>query len=63
MVERRPEELEQTTSGELLREDEGFASPFDDELDIPTFLRKRSEEATASESDEDTPAFIRRAQD
>jgi len=59
---RRPEEPE-LSSGELLGEDEGFASPFDDELDIPTFLRKRSEEATASESDEETPTFIRRAQD
>ena len=38
----------------------GFASPFEDELDTPAFLRRRNEN-----EDEDTeePAFLRRAQD
>ena len=38
-----------------------FASPFEDELDVPAFLRnKRSEE---DEDDRESPAFLRRAQD
>jgi cell division protein FtsZ len=59
----RPAEPEQLDPEEILREDEGFASPFDDELDVPTFLRRRSEDAAREENDEDTPAFMRRAQD
>ncbi len=59
----RAEESEQSASEALLREEDGFASPFDDELDIPTFLRKRSEEAAEDDKDESTPAFMRRAQD
>ena len=53
----------QLASDDLIREDDSFASPFDDELDIPTFLRKRSEDAAKDGDDEDTPAFMRRAQD
>ena len=30
---------------------------------IPTFLRKRNEDAEKDEANEDTPTFIRRAQD
>jgi cell division protein FtsZ len=41
---------------------EGFVSPFEDELDIPTFLRRRREEA-ASEDDREVPAFLRRSAD
>ena len=37
-----------------------FASPFEDELDVPAFLRKRQDD---EEEDRDTPAFFRRAQD
>ena len=39
------EESEQSASEALLHEEDGFASPFDDELDIPTFLRKRNDRA------------------
>jgi cell division protein FtsZ len=41
---------------------EGFVSPFEDELDIPTFLRRRREEAV-SEDDREVPAFLRRSAD
>jgi cell division protein FtsZ len=41
---------------------EDFVSPFEDELDIPTFLRRRREEA-ASEDDREVPAFLRRSAD
>jgi len=37
-----------------------FASPFEDELDTPTFLRRRT---TDDSSDPNTPAFLRRASD
>ena len=36
----------------------GFESPFEDELDTPAFLRKRSN--SGSEDDRDVPAFMRR---
>ncbi|MFP6654765.1 MAG: cell division protein FtsZ [Myxococcota bacterium] len=38
----------------------GFESPFEDELDTPAFLRKRSNGAEKSRSDRDVPAFMRR---
>jgi cell division protein FtsZ len=41
---------------------EDFVSPFEDELDIPTFLRRRREEASA-EDDREVPAFLRRSAD
>jgi cell division protein FtsZ len=41
---------------------EEFVSPFEDELDVPTFLRRRREEA-ASEDDREVPAFLRRSAD
>jgi cell division protein FtsZ len=41
---------------------EEFVSPYEDELDIPTFLRRRREEA-ASEDDREVPAFLRRSAD
>ena len=41
---------------------EEFVSPYEDELDIPTFLRRRREEAT-SEDDREVPAFLRRSAD
>jgi len=37
-----------------------FESPFEDEFDVPTFLRKKQEE---DEEDRETPTFYRRAQD
>jgi len=39
-----------------------FVSPFEDELDIPTFLRRRREEATQAD-DREVPAFLRRSAD
>jgi cell division protein FtsZ len=41
---------------------EEFVSPFEDELDIPTFLRRRREEASADD-DREVPAFLRRSAD
>ena len=41
---------------------EDFVSPFEDELDIPTFLRRRREEAS-SDDDREVPAFLRRSAD
>jgi cell division protein FtsZ len=41
---------------------EGFVSPFEDELDVPTFLRRRRDEA-ASPDDREVPAFLRRSAD
>ena len=35
----------------------GFESPFEDELDTPAFLRKRS---SGGDDDRDVPAFMRR---
>ncbi len=39
--------------------EERFMSPFEDELDVPTFLRRRDED----EEDRETPAFLRRSAD
>ena len=36
-----------------------FVSPFEDELDVPTFLRRRAED----DEDRETPAFLRRSAD
>jgi cell division protein FtsZ len=39
--------------------EERFLSPFEDELDVPTFLRRRDDD----EEDRETPAFLRRSAD
>jgi cell division protein FtsZ len=41
---------------------EDFVSPFEDELDVPTFLRRRREEAAPGD-DREVPAFLRRSAD
>lgn len=41
---------------------ESFASPFDDELDSPAFLRKRARPGESA-ADRETPAFLRRSAD
>ena len=41
---------------------EDWMSPFDDELDVPTFLR-RSSERRQEEDDKELPAFLRRSAD
>ena len=48
-----PEEGERT---------EEFVSPFEDELDVPTFLR-RNKKDRESEEDRELPAFLRRSAD
>ncbi len=42
--------------------DDGFVSPFEDELDVPTFLRRRRGEAD-DDDDREVPAFLRRSAD
>jgi cell division protein FtsZ len=42
--------------------DDGFVSPFEDELDVPTFLRRRRDD-TADDDDREVPAFLRRSAD
>ena len=37
-----------------------FISPFEDELDVPTFLRRRGDD---DDEDRETPAFLRRSAD
>ena len=38
-----------------------FVSPFEDELDVPAFMRRRNQDT--EEDDADTPAFLRRSAD
>jgi hypothetical protein len=38
-------------------------SPFEDELDAPTFLRRRSGSEEEDEEERETPAFLRRSAD
>jgi cell division protein FtsZ len=40
-----------------------FQSPFEDEYDVPAFLRKRRIEPRSDKDDEDQPAFLRRSAD
>jgi cell division protein FtsZ len=42
------------------RAEEAFASPFEDEYDVPTFLRKKARE---EDDDRELPAFLRRQAD
>ena len=51
----------EVTADELARSGADFASPFEDELDTPAFLRKR--QSDSDDEDHDTPTFLRRAQD
>ena len=48
------------SAGEMANSGLGFESPFEDELDTPAFLRKRSGAADDDPSDRDVPAFMRR---
>jgi cell division protein FtsZ len=59
---RRTEPREEETPAE------DFVSPFEDELDVPTFLRRRggaalAEEPAEDEEEPDLPAFLRRSAD
>jgi cell division protein FtsZ len=40
-----------------------WISPFEDELDVPTFIRKGQSTSEDDEDDRDTPAFLRRSAD
>jgi len=60
-----PTQAELTTSlpsAEEIAGGEDFVSPFEDELDVPTFLR-RNKKDTKDEEDRDLPAFLRRSAD
>jgi len=57
----REEQYPPVRAEELAASGTDFASPFEDELDTPAFLRRRDEEE--DEDDRETPAFLRRAQD
>ena len=48
------------SAAEMANSGLGFESPFEDELDTPAFLRKRSGGAEADPDDRDVPAFMRR---
>jgi cell division protein FtsZ len=63
--EETPTQPELTTSlptAEELAGSEEFVSPFEDELDVPTFLR-RGRKDPKSEEDRDLPTFLRRSAD
>jgi cell division protein FtsZ len=49
-------------SAEELAKTGGFVSPFEDELDVPTFLRRNKKDAKGEENRE-VPAFLRRSAD
>ena len=57
----RREEHEPVRQPRPAAQDGEFTSPFEDELDVPAFLRKRHDDD--GEEDRETPAFFRRAQD
>jgi cell division protein FtsZ len=44
-------------------QDESFVSPFEDELDVPTFLRRQGATEDDEDEDRETPAFLRRSAD
>ena len=63
--EKTPTQPELATSlptAEELASSEEFVSPFEDELDVPTFLR-RSKKDGKNEEDRELPAFLRRSAD
>jgi cell division protein FtsZ len=59
---RSPHAAPAPQSGRAAASGDDWISPFEDELDVPTFLRRRREEA-ASEDDREVPAFLRRSAD
>jgi len=50
---------------EELARPEDFMSPYEDEMDVPAFLRRKAERArrAAEEEDIEAPAFLRRSAD
>jgi len=57
----RPQEQPAAPAQEMAKSGIDFASPFDDELDTPAFIRRGA--ADGDEEDREIPAFLRRAQD
>jgi len=43
--------------------DDDFMSPFEDEFDVPTFIRRGGHEVEEDDEDRDEPAFLRRSMD
>ncbi|MDH3725327.1 MAG: cell division protein FtsZ [Thermoleophilia bacterium] len=71
-AETRPEPIPVTVPGPDVAEpaaapgqDQGddFLSPFEDELDVPTFLRRQGATPDDEDEDRETPAFLRRSAD
>jgi len=58
----RAERADSLPSAEDLAKSEEFVSPFEDELDVPTFLR-RSKKDSKGEEDRELPTFLRRSAD
>ena len=56
------ERADSLPSAEEVAGREEFLSPFEDELDVPTFLRRGKKESKGEE-DRDVPAFLRRSAD
>ena len=56
----QPNAPQQESAAEMANSALGFESPFEDELDTPAFLRKRSGGSDAERNDRDVPAFMRR---
>jgi cell division protein FtsZ len=54
-------QAQDTRQARAAESSEGFVSPFEDELDVPTFLRRRRDEGAAD--DREVPAFLRRSAD
>ncbi len=52
-------------SAEAIASADGFVSPYEDEYEVPTFLRRRrrDESPASSEEDREAPAFLRRSAD
>jgi cell division protein FtsZ len=59
--EAQPQAPAQSQTQELAKSGVDFASPFDDELDTPAFIRRGATEG--DDEDREIPAFLRRAQD
>ncbi len=57
-----PASVAPSTARPAERPAEDWVSPFEDELDVPTFLR-RSGQTTGDEEDRELPAFLRRSAD
>jgi cell division protein FtsZ len=57
----RAEAAEATTAA--AGPDEDWMSPFEDELDVPAFLRRSSQKRDEAGSDRELPAFLRRSAD